>query len=691
MRYIKSKIRISRPLLFLCGPYVNKYNNRRQILSDYIRNNYGGEYEKINKFRPVPFIVDDIFNEFRIGRYELNLSLLEEIVALISFSSYIYLDTLSTSMELGLFSNNLVKNEIRVLTPHEDILNFEKRPPVGKFIDLSVDSTSKNIKRIYYDCKINEHGHVSFDKDKLPKNITDLIQTDVDGLKEYISSDIIFRNSDHTPINLGEISYQVAEDFVVFNFEFKTLFYYVLEFAEDLMKNKEEPEFTQAEITSISNKISSEILELFLLQDIAELSNLMATYIFNKPLVKIRTIHDYDFFDLIRHMLSIVKFIEIANKKNRNAVKTIGYSNLKAIKESMYFNFSGNRYPYTNIMDVFNLDGNDVKTIISYNNNQDKYVRVFRQTINSKIRKITTYSDNKYGISLRKLHTKLLLGFDRIAKYSTVSYGFKKGSSIQQAAQMHLDSISFIKLDIKDFYASIKYRNLYKVIRAIFDEEPNNRYIESFVSPKKSKYINWKPLLNYKYDVSSSRVPLTEILKTMFYKYKLPFGFITSPKLSDIYLTFVDKSLIKHYANLRITRYADDILISSVEKNVIFSDFYSFFVNNLKYINLEFNKKKTIIKSLDKNDSIRFLGLNIVNRGKKNEITISKKYLVETSKIYKKYLLKSPDFSPERFIGRVSHIRFSSKKSYDKFVNIIKVKTGINFDYKYFLSISKFI
>lgn len=686
MRYIKNEINVSRPLIFLCGPYTNTPNNRRQVLSNYIRDNYGSLFEKQNKFRPVPFIVDDVFNEFKIGKYQLNLSLLEEIVALISYRSYIYLDTLSTSMELGLFSNNLVKNEVRVLTPHEDILNFSKRPKIGKFIDLSVDSTSKNIKRVYYDCKIDSNGFSKFINDELPFSIKELVDLDISELSKYISAKINFINSKSTPTKLGEISYIANSDILTLNIEFKTLFYFILDYAENILNSVDDPEFSNRDLIKISEDLSSELLELFLLQQIPDLNKIQAHYIFNKPQVKLVTIHDFDLNQLIKHMLSIVKLIEIANKKNRNAVKTLGYSNLKAIREKVYFNFTGNKYPYINIMDVFNLNDEDVKTIKSYGENHGKYIRVFQLKINSKYRKITTYSDNKYGLKLRKLHEKLLIGLNKIIAFSTISYGFKLESSIQKTINEHIKSKSFLKMDIKEFYGSIKYRNLYKIIKFSLDEDPVGRFDEFFISPNKSKYINWKPLINYNYSIGKSRVPLSSILKVMLVKYKVPFGFITSPKLSDIYMHYIDELMLSKNKDIIITRYADDLLVSSNQENFDFTIFRNTYIEYLTKLKLQLNNKKTINKYLKVNDSIKFLGLNIVNTGKvANEITIGRQYLLDTSKLFSLYLNKSPEFPLEKFLGRIAFIKYSSDKSYNKLLKIIKVKTGIDYDHQRFI------
>ena len=106
-------IRIYRPLVFLCGPYYNKDNplNRRKILFDYIRSKREtiilGEKNKF-VFSLVPVIVDEIFSDNKlIDDLGLNLKELEEIVANISYRTYIFLDSMSTSFEYGLFGNTL--------------------------------------------------------------------------------------------------------------------------------------------------------------------------------------------------------------------------------------------------------------------------------------------------------------------------------------------------------------------------------------------------------------------------------------------------------------------------------------------------------------------------------------------------------------------------------------------------------
>ena len=104
---------------------------------------------------------------------------------------------------------------------------------------------------------------------------------------------------------------------------------------------------------------------------------------------------------------------------------------------------------------------------------------------------------------------------------------------------------------------------------------------------------------------------------------------------------------------------------------------------------LSLNNKKTYYRKLDKpGDAIHVLGLNLVNNAPKpNRITVSDRYIRETSKDVCEYLTKSNDMTPEEkeyrhagLMGKIEFIRHCSDSSYKKLEKIVGIKYGEKVD-----------
>ena len=255
--------------------------------------------------------------------------------------------------------------------------------------------------------------------------------------------------------------------------------------------------------------------------------------------------------------------------------------------------------------------------IEDYINNNYKYVFPFKISEKNKVREIVTYRNDENGEMLRSFHEKFLKKLNKFPT-SDHSYAYKKGLSTKDAIMPHLKSNLFIKLDIKSFFESITK--------------------EKFFSVCDKKIIR-------KYNAE---------LQTCFYNNHLSLGYVTSPKISDMYLYEFDcciEKYLKKNKELRYSRYSDDILISSVGNsfNGLY-DFLSFIKKELFKYDLmlndkkirEFNISKEIItknkKLMNYNyyPSVSFLGLNIVRRDKDTVITISKSFIINTLNLIEK-------------------------------------------------------
>lgn len=289
----------------------------------------------------------------------------------------------------------------------------------------------------------------------------------------------------------------------------------------------------------------------------------------------------------------------------------------------------------------------------AYCNNPDEYVRTFTVQINGKKRRIITYRADKNGAALRYLHTYITnlipLCYDSMPN----AFAYKKGFDILSCLEQHLESNTFFKTDIHEFFNSIQYEKLLEVL------------FEDSVC-KKNKGI------------------LRLIIKTCFYDGRMPIGFVTSPILSDLYLNKVDKIFLEK-KDITYTRYADDFIISGKDNMSELEKTLPELQSILSAYGLELNEKKTYFRTLRQpGDAIHVLGLNLVNDAPKaNRITVSDRYTRETSKDICEYLTKSQDMVAEEkeyilstLRGKVGFIRHCSQSSYKKLEKMVSVKCG---------------
>lgn len=153
------------------------------------------------------------------------------------------------------------------------------------------------------------------------------------------------------------------------------------------------------------------------------------------------------------------------------------------------------------------------------------------------------------------------------------AYAYKKDTSIVKNASQHLGNECILKIDITDFFSSIKINWV----------------------------INLFSRLGYSKKISFSLAALCCLHN------KLPQGAVTSPCLSNILLYSLDERLFRLSVKLKLkyTRYADDIVFSgdNIHPNTIIYirsiiDSFGFSINERKTKLLN-NKKRKIITGID--------------------------------------------------------------------------------------------
>lgn len=220
-----------------------------------------------------------------------------------------------------------------------------------------------------------------------------------------------------------------------------------------------------------------------------------------------------------------------------------------------------------------------------------------------KTRVIITYKKDQDGIDLRNYHEEIL---KKLTKENTskLSFAYKKGICTKDAVLPHNESNLFIKMDIKSFFESITY--------------------DAFLNETKDYFVPFKGI------------------EKCFYDNHLSLGFVTSPKISDIYMYGFDLKIeeyLKHNPTIKFSRYCDDILISTKSDNFgTLHTFKSFIEDSLNDMNLTINKQKVKEFDFEKQTSMSFLGLNLVPQDNGNSIiTISKPFIVKTLSLIERY------------------------------------------------------
>lgn len=605
MEYIlKEKLNIVKPLIFLCGPlYEEKPHDRRKILKDFLIKDFS---------KPVlPIIVDSILNKEKINDDTIKIPLMEEICAAVSAKTYIFLDTFSAVAELGIFSSATYANKICVILPNSN----DKLTNGINFFVLEIINSSNNIDQIFYRPRITRvpiasdfvSEYYEFPYNKVPKN-----------LKKYIIGDTICDNKPrkieikHKPKsieNFHEINYSKDQNEYIVNINLKTLFYIVASI--QAIKAKEDPEHILEDVKRI-------------------LQNSLATY--NGKIKKINSITIntdllYDEIEIIRH---IVKFIELYYKPGQATGGPIITKETAIIQKITAFHY-------------FKLNSDDRKVIESYNEDQETFIEHFKVKQNKKTRMITKYNETNDGESLRALHSKIAEKLLENYAFADTSYAYRKGYGILQCVEKHQESCGFLIIDIKNFFNSIRYSTLYNILK----KKNENKF--------------------------SSDKDFQLLVKSLMYNNQVSLGYVTSPLLSEIYLHDFDLRLIDRVSRLEprlvYTRYADDMVFSSPD--VIAGELKELIIDiiteELELVNLEINANKTRVKYLKNiGDHVKILGLNIVKQKDGNKITVGKKYIYQTAKLYLDYLIDVKNkaiagedkFYMEKIIsGRVAYIK----------------------------------
>lgn len=188
------------------------------------------------------------------------------------------------------------------------------------------------------------------------------------------------------------------------------------------------------------------------------------------------------------------------------------------------------------------LTNQDYKTLLYYT---QRRVKPYQKKIikkNNKLRELYIPRKN-LAVVQRWIKNNIL---DRL-KSSVYSTAYEKNSSIKKNAEAHISDNWLIKLDIKDFFSSIKEDSVYQIFFELG--------YPKLLSLELSRLCTIAEPNDFKDKIKP------------YFKSKgvLPQGACTSPKISNLYASKFDEEialLLRKYSSSSYTRYSDDMSIS---------------------------------------------------------------------------------------------------------------------------------
>lgn len=621
-KYLSGYIKISRPIIFLCGPYYDKNNpsDRRKILLDF----FGANFEN----RIISLIIDDFLIDENINDSSINIKLLEEIFAAVSPITYLFLDTMSAAAELGLFANHSINNKMHVFLPYKsDILQNN----VGYFVkNIVIGQNKDRINLDYYRPQIIKIAkatdfaieHYGFINNKVPLEIARKLLGEP-ALKE-INSKINVKQSTDIPSEIGEINYNIDNSLLRISISVMTLFYLVVDnvyesFKDDILKNKK----IQKVDDDFINETCKEVKSILIHSIEVETGKAI-----NCDDIIIKTIINMDFTNIIKHIL---KFIITYHE---NKPKDGHYFILSTDSFIIKSRTKGKKIP----LSFFEMTESDYQLVNSIVKNPNDYFEKFKFRDYNKTREICRYRDDSNGKQAKIIHKKIIICIEQVINYSPSSYAYQHGKSIVDCVRIHKDSNYFIKFDIKKFFKNINVRKLEQLL---IDACDLNEFFEKQVKM---------------------------ILGACTYEKKIPLGFCVSPILSELYMKEVDEMMLDYLINdeLIYTRYADDIVISSVKiiQTQKIDEIKGFLEDILTKRFLRINEKKFKVNKIEEEGQhFKYLGINIVKKNSGNELTVGKKYKYNIAKRYLKYLsiphedIQKRFYESKRIAGQISFVK----------------------------------
>jgi len=245
-------------------------------------------------------------------------------------------------------------------------------------------------------------------------------------------------------------------------------------------------------------------------------------------------------------------------------------------------------------MTIFEYLGYDEKVLLEISSNLENYYLSYP----IKKRKGFRWIDAPLN-PLKAIQKTILDKLIYLLPAHPAAVGFVPGKGVKDGAKKHVGANLLICLDIENFFSSIYFRHVIRIIYMLL---------------QKGEDLDLFEIPNY-HDTS------VLITKLLTYKGALPQGAPSSPALANLYCLSIDKHL-QHFADandLKFSQYADDLSFSTMDENFKVARLISFVKTILSRDYLNLNMRKTRV--LRQNKRMLVTGV-VVNK----QTSVAKKY-----------------------------------------------------------------
>jgi len=322
-----------------------------------------------------------------------------------------------------------------------------------------------------------------------------------------------------------------------------------------------------------------------------------------------------------------------------------------------------------------NLDSRFTVPSISSNDIKEfKIGKSYFYTIINKTKFQIIYNQKNYSI-----YDILNAYFAKRIPLSNATTSFRNNFSYLNFFEPHRNNYHFIRLDIRSFFHSIDIEDIKKVFKPYFynvyiDENKLQHIVDAFIN-----------LVTYEIPEDSLNV-----IKGKKEKRVLPMGFKTSPMISNVIFRQLDIQIQKLCSerNIIYSRYADDMLFSSVKNNnYIHSDD---FVKEIRVIIGQMKFKLNKHKMLKAKHTLSLNGYTIDSSNKELRLS-NKKTSIIKKLIYK---INEEKKAPDEILKKLFQYKIEWKFKPDIYIyekyNIEQLLNKVVGYRSYLLSIVKF-
>ncbi|WP_196893987.1 retron St85 family RNA-directed DNA polymerase [Aureivirga marina] len=235
------------------------------------------------------------------------------------------------------------------------------------------------------------------------------------------------------------------------------------------------------------------------------------------------------------------------------------------------------------------------------------------------------------------------------------AYAYRKNISIVDNAKLHQNAKVVVRIDLKDFFPSIKFNR----VKGLFKSFGYSEALATIFASVCTDSVMVKAQMSEKvYHVSMGN------------KF-LPQGACTSPALTNIICKKMDKR-IENFTKkngIRYTRYADDLVFSTEDENINLKSFFSWIHRIIKEEGFQINNEKTRVMRPNQRQAVTGI---IINEG--GDIRISRKDIRKFRAFIHNFKLKGEEEArkqigknPNHYLeGYLSFIRMVNKDQFEK-------------------------